>query len=306
MARERLQKVLAHAGVASRRAAEALIAAGRVRVNGRIVNKLGTLADAHHDRVEVDGRRIVLEKPVYFVLHKPRGTVTTMNDPEGRPSIVELLKGIPERVYPVGRLDYETSGVLLVTNDGELAEALLRPKRGVPKTYVTKVRGHINEEHLDQLRNGVKLDDGTKTRKADVFVIREDGNNTWMQVTLTEGKNRQIHRMLEAIGRRVQRLARISFADITAEGLRPGEWRPLAAKEIDKLRKTFMRGDTPPAQRTPSRSGASKTSPRPRSDARDPARKRPSKRPGKKGYAAPQKKTSAPQRATKKTKSSHR
>lgn len=241
MASERLQKILAHAGVASRRAAEKLITDGRVRVNGRVVTELGTRADPHADKIELDGRRITLEKPVHYLVHKPREMVTTLSDPEGRSSLGDLLAKLPERVYPVGRLDYHTSGALLVTNDGELADALLNPKRKVPKVYAAKLKGHLDVPELDQLRNGVRLDDGYVTEKAEVFVIREEPRNTWVQITLTEGKNRQIHRMADAIGHPVQRLARLSFAGLTTDGLRPGEWRPLANRELEKLTKAYLR-----------------------------------------------------------------
>lgn len=240
MARERLQKILAHAGIASRRSAEALIAASKVRVNGVVVNELGASADPRKDKIEVDGKRVVLAKPVYYVVHKPRGVVTTLSDPEGRPHLGELLRNIGERVYPVGRLDFHTSGVLLVTNDGELTEALLHPRRDVPKIYVAKLRGFVNVDELDKLRNGVVLDDGHKTKKAEVFVLREEDRNTWVQITLHEGKNRQIHRMGEAIGHAVLRLARVSFAGITAEGLRPGQFRELDARELEKLKKAYL------------------------------------------------------------------
>ncbi len=240
MARERLQKILAHAGLASRRAAEAMIAAGQVRVNGVVVTELGALADSHRDKIEVDGQRIVLEKPVYYVLHKPRGVVSTLSDPEGRPHLGELLAKLPERVYPIGRLDFHTSGVLLVTNDGELTEALLHPRKDVPKIYVAKLKGHLDVPTLDVLRNGVVLDDGLKTKKADVFVLREEERCTWVQITLYEGKNRQIHRMGDAIRHPVLRLARISFAGVTAEGLRPGQWKEMDARDLEKLKKTYV------------------------------------------------------------------
>lgn len=240
MAAERLQKILAHAGIASRRAAEKLIVEGHVRVNGKIVTELGVRADAHKDRVEVDGRRVVLEKPASYLVHKPREMVTTLSDPEGRENIGDLLKRIPERVYPVGRLDYHTSGALLVTNDGELADALLSPRRKVPKVYVVKFRGHLDVLELDKLRNGVKLDDGYVMKPAEVFVLREEPKNTWVQLTLTEGKNRQVHRMALAIGHPVQRLVRVSFAGLSTDGLRPGEWRPLNKSELDKLKKNYV------------------------------------------------------------------
>ncbi len=238
--KERLQKIIAHAGVASRRAAEVLITAGKVRVNGKVVSELGASADSRKDRIEVDGKRITVEKPIYLVLHKPRGVVSTLSDPEGRPSLSELVKNVGARVYPVGRLDFHTSGALMLTNDGELTDALLHPRREVPKIYVAKVRGMISIESLDKLRNGVVLDDGEKTKPADVFVLREEDRNTWIQITLYEGRNRQIHRMGEAVGHPILRLARMSFAGIASEGLRPGELRELNNDELEKLKKNYL------------------------------------------------------------------
>ncbi len=226
--------------MASRRKAEEIIVAGRVRVNGRIVTELGTKVDPHKDRVEVDGKRLVAEKPVYYILHKPREMVTTLDDPEGRATIADLLKGVPERVFPVGRLDYHTSGALLITNDGQMADALLRPKATVPKVYVAKVSGHLEDQALRELRGGVKLDDGYRTKEADVFVVREEPRTTWLQLTLTEGKNRQVHRMIESVGSRVMRLSRQSFAGMTIEGLRPGEYRELHSDELRKLKKQYV------------------------------------------------------------------
>lgn len=238
--RERLQKILAAAGVASRRGAEELIVGGRVRVNGRIVTELGSSADGKHDRIEVDGKRIVRENIQYFLLHKPRAMVSTMKDPEGRPSIGQIVAHIGVRVVPVGRLDFHTSGALLLTNDGDLTDALLHPRRGVPKVYAAKVRGNLDVPELDALRNGVVLDDGIKTKPADVFVLREDSKQTWLQITLYEGKNRQIHRMGDAIGHTVLRLARLSFAGIDTEGLRPGMFRPLTDREIERLKRDYL------------------------------------------------------------------
>lgn len=237
---ERLQKVLARAGVASRRASEDLIRAGRVRVNGRIVTELGTKVDAREDRVEVDGKRLVPEKPVYYFMHKPREMVTTLDDPEGRATIADVLRNIPERVVPVGRLDYHTSGALLVTNDGDMVDALLRPRLAVPKIYAVKFQGHLDVEELDALRNGVTLDDGYRTQPAELFVLRDERNTSWVQITLTEGKNRQIHRMGDAIRHRVMRLARQSFAGISVDGLRPGEYRELTRDELNDLKKKYL------------------------------------------------------------------
>jgi 23S rRNA pseudouridine2605 synthase len=240
MTQERLQKILARAGVGSRRAAERLIADGRVRVNGRIVKELGTKADTLRDRVELDGKRVVAEHPVYYLLHKPREVVATLADPEGRESVADLMKRVPERVFPVGRLDYHTSGALLMTNDGEMAQALLHPRKLVPKVYVAKLKGALSLAHLQALREGVVLDGGEKTRKAEVLVEREEHGNTWLQITITEGKNRQIHRMAEAIGRRVMRLFRLTFAELSVDGLRPGQHRPLTDGELAKLKRDYL------------------------------------------------------------------
>ncbi len=258
MKQERLQKVLARAGIASRRHAEELIIAGHVRVNGRVVTELGMRVDPHEDKVEVDGRRIVLESPVYAILHKPRGVVTTLSDPEGRPTIAESVKSLGARVFPVGRLDFHTSGALLITNDGALSQALLHPRQHVPKVYVAKIRGVPTDGQLDAWRNGVVLpptesdpdERPTKTLPAEVRVLRqgppgEDSTTgagaTWIQVTLREGRTRQIHRMADATGLFVMRLVRVSFADITTEGLRPGELRELTEKELTALRVRFLR-----------------------------------------------------------------
>jgi 23S rRNA pseudouridine2605 synthase len=238
MATERLQKILARGGIASRRAAEELIAAGRVRLNGRVVRELGVKADPRTDRVEVDGRRVVAEQPVYVVLHKPRGVVTTLSDPEGRPSIREILEPVGGRVYPVGRLDFATSGVLLATNDGAFAEGLMHPRRGVPKTYVVKVHGVMEPHHLDVWRGGVQLEDG-KTLPAQAKILRHEGDKTWFELTITEGRNQQVRRMGEATGFPVMRLARTSFAGISSEGLRPGAFRYLTRDELATLKKEF-------------------------------------------------------------------
>jgi 23S rRNA pseudouridine2605 synthase len=238
MTRERLQKVVARAGVASRRAAEELILKGRVRVNGAIVVTLGTKVDPRADKVEVDGRRLVAEAPLYLVLHKPRGVVSTVHDPEGRPTVRELLVGISERVFPVGRLDFHTSGALLLTNDGEFCDGLIHPKRDVPKTYVVKVQGEMKEADRLRWEEGVVID-GEKTRPAEVFALRREQGKTWLEVTLYEGRNQQIRKMGEVTGFPVMRLARISFAGITTEGLRPGEYRPLVREELAMLREQF-------------------------------------------------------------------
>jgi 23S rRNA pseudouridine2605 synthase len=234
----RLQKILARAGIASRRHAEEVITAGRVRVNGRIATELGTRADPKKDRVEVDGKRIIAEDLFYVALHKPRGVVSTMHDPEGRLSVKDYLKDAPGRVFPVGRLDYATSGILLATNDGDFADALLHPKRAVPKTYVVKVDGVMDTRHLQSWSQGVELEDG-KTLPAKVSLIRHEDGKTWLELTIKEGRNQQIRRMGEATGFPVMRLARTTFAGVTSEGIRPGTWRPLTNAELMTLRKEY-------------------------------------------------------------------
>lgn len=255
MASVRLQKVLARAGIASRRSAEEMITAGRVRVDGHIVTELGTKVDAAESRVEVDGLRIVREKPVYLLLHKPRGVVSTLQDPEGRPSVRELLADVPARVYPVGRLDFNTSGVLLVTNDGEFADGLMHPRGAVPKTYVVKVHGVMKVTDLNRWRRGVNLEDG-KTLPAKVKVLRFEGDKTWLELTITEGRNQQIRRMGDATGFRVMRLARTGFAGVSSDGLAPGRWRHMTAEELTRLKKDFgvpRRIVSPPREELPKR-----------------------------------------------------
>lgn len=234
----RLQKILAQAGVASRRHAEALITSGRIRVNGRIVTELGAKADPKKDRIELDGKRLVLESPVYILLHKPRCVMSTVSDPEGRPTVLEYMRNLPARVFPVGRLDFQTSGALLLTNDGEFMAKLLHPRHHVPKTYLVKLLGEMKEEDLERWRNGVELEDG-KTAPAHVTVVRREPGKTWLEVILREGRNQQIRRMGEATGFRVQRLTRTAFAGVLIEGMRAGQWRFLTYDELRDLRASY-------------------------------------------------------------------
>ena len=280
---ERLQKIIARAGVASRRASEELILAGRVRVNGRVVTELGLKADRQKDRIEVDGKRLVSEAPVYVALHKPRNVVSTLRDPEGRPTVADHVRGSGARLYPVGRLDFATSGILLMTNDGDFANALLHPRGGVPKTYVLKVQGVMSEDDLTPWREGIRLEDGV-TLPAEARILRHEGDKTWLEVTLREGRNQQIRRMGEATGWPVMRLARTTFAGVSSEGLRPGEWRALTVDELLRIREAFgvpkrIRGAVMGASSGPvdhrraastARSGA-KASPRPAPEAAGPA-----------------------------------
>jgi len=241
---ERLQKILARGGLASRRHAEELITAGRVRVNGRVVTGLGTRADPRHDRVEVDGKRVVAEGFLYVILHKPRGVVATMSDPEGRPTVSTLLENVGARVVPVGRLDFATSGALLATNDGLFANGLLHPKKAVPKTYIVKCAGRMETSDLDCWRDGLTLEDG-KTLPAEVTFIRHEkgesgsGDKTWFELTIKEGRNQQIRRMGTASGFPVMRLSRTAFAGINTEGLRPGAFRYLTRQELITLKKAY-------------------------------------------------------------------
>ena len=235
---ERLQKVLAQAGIASRRAAEQIILAGRVRVDGKIVRELGTQVDPRKNRVEVDGQKIVAEKQIYIVLHKPRGVVCTLSDPEGRPTVAELLKDAGARVVPVGRLDFHTSGALICTNDGEFAQGLAHPKKHVPKVYVAKVQGAVDDEALEKFSQRIVID-GRPTQPAQVKRLRFEGDKTWLEITLSEGRNRQVRRLGEATGFPVMRLARISHAGVTSEDLRPGQWRPLSLDELIALKRDF-------------------------------------------------------------------
>ena len=237
---ERLQKILARGGLASRRAAEQWIAEGRVRVNGRVVSELGAKADPRADKIEVDGKRVIAEAFVYAVLHKPRGVVSTLQDPEGRPTVREYIAQLGARVYPVGRLDFATSGVLLVTNDGAFADGLLHPKRAVPKTYVVKVNGVMQPADLERWEHGVRLEDGAVTAPAKATLLRhEEGDKTWFELTISEGRNQQIRRMGVATGFSVMRLSRVSFAGITNEGLRPGMLRMLTVDELRTLRDAY-------------------------------------------------------------------
>jgi 23S rRNA pseudouridine2605 synthase len=264
MSEERLQKILARAGVASRRAAEQLITSGRVRVNGKEVAELGARADPERDRIDVDGQPIAREQSVYYLVHKPRGMVTTLRDPEDRPSLSTLLDKIPERVYPVGRLDFHTSGALLLTNDGDLAQALLHPSRAVPKTYVAKLASEVDDAMLGALERGVTLDDGYRTQPARVEHLRDEEGKSWLQITITEGKNRQIHRMVEALGTRVMRLSRISFAGLSTEDLRPGDLRSLTPAELAMLRRDYQpKGTAPTRAAKPEKHAPSREAPKP-------------------------------------------
>ncbi|AYC29354.1 pseudouridine synthase [Paenisporosarcina cavernae] len=233
---ERLQKVLAHAGIASRRKAEEMILAGQVKVNGKVIRELGTkVSDA--DVVEVDGVKLEKEQKVYFLLYKPRGIISAVTDDKGRKTVADLFPGRLERLYPVGRLDYDTSGVLIVTNDGDFSYKLTHPKFKVDKTYVARVKGIPTKEKLRSLERGVVLEDG-KTAPAKVKMLSADksSDKAIVEITIHEGKNRQVRRMFDKIGHPVQKLKRERFAFLTLHGLSPGESRELTAHEVKLLR----------------------------------------------------------------------
>ncbi|MEK7851395.1 MAG: pseudouridine synthase [Deltaproteobacteria bacterium] len=233
---ERLQKIIAQAGVASRREAERLILEGKVTLNGKVVRELGTKADPDREHIKVNGKLITRPEPkAYLILYKPRGYVTTTSDPEGRPTIMELLDKVKGRVFPVGRLDYDTEGLILCTNDGELAHKLQHPRHEVPKTYFAKVEGVPMPDEITKLRKGIKLEDGM-TAPANVKLIRKVEANSWLEIIIHEGRNRQVKRMCEAIGHSVIRLKREGLAFLTLGDLKPGEFRHLTAEEIKKLK----------------------------------------------------------------------
>jgi 23S rRNA pseudouridine2605 synthase len=257
---ERLQKIIAAAGITSRRKAEELITQGRVTVNGQVISELGSKADPERDHIKVDGKLLRgPERRKYFLLNKPKGYVTSVSDPEGRPTVMSLLRHVGERMYPVGRLDYSTEGLLLITNDGELANKLTRASSHVPKTYLVKISGQATEENIATLRGGIRLGSrpgirGSKavhTAPAQIRLIRE-AENPWYEVTLIEGKNRQIRRMFEEIGHHVEKIKRVRYGPLALD-VEPGQFRELTPKEIESLY---------------------------RSDSADPARKKPERVPG--------------------------
>lgn len=277
MPNERLQKIMAAAGIASRRKSEELIAAGRVSINGQIVTDMGVKADPEHDHIRVDGKLLRgPERKLYIMLNKPKGYVSTVSDPEGRPTVMDLVRAAGGRLYPVGRLDYLSEGLLLLTNDGELAAKLTHASSHVPKTYLVKVSGKPEEEALAKLRSGIVLPPDTtpmqsgehrrseakpiKTAPARITLMR-DAPNPWFEVTLIEGRNRQIRRMFEQIGHRVEKIKRIRYGPLELD-VAPGAFRRLAPDEVARLRSgtaksAASRRSMPPSNRTRRRSSRS-------------------------------------------------
>lgn len=278
---ERLQKLLSQAGIASRRQAEGMITAGRVAVNGVTVTELGTRADPDHDMIVVDGKALTIAAAKrYILLYKPSGYLTTLRDPEGRPLVTDLLTRVWERVYPVGRLDYNSEGLLLLTNDGNWANRLAHPRYEIDKEYHVRVQGEVSREQLDRLAAGVTLEDGP-TAPAAVTLLKESEQNSWISVTIHEGRYRQVRRMCEAVGLSVVRLRRNRYGFLTLAGLKPGEFRELTADEAKRLAED-PRGSAPPAK--PPKPGSKSMNRTGAQDARKPGRPSPkpveTRRPG--------------------------
>lgn len=237
MQRERIQKILAEAGIASRREAERLVIEGRVTVNGKVIDTLGFKADPSKDHIKVNGKRITRFEPkVTLLLNKPRGYLSTLKDPKGRATVTDLLKKVKWRIYPVGRLDFDAEGLLLLTNDGDLAFALSHPRFSIPRTYLVKVTGVPEEKKLGLIKRGVMLEDG-KARAVSSHILRQGEKNSWVQVVVTEGRNRLVKRMFSAIGHSVLKLKRIEFGPIQLGDLPLGQFRYLTAEELEKLKR---------------------------------------------------------------------
>jgi len=252
----RLQKLIAGAGLASRRKSETLIASGRVMVNGKVVTELGTKVDPGRDHVKVDGKHLSRAQPfVYLMLNKPRHVMSTLDDPGGRTTVKDYLRGVSVRVFPVGRLDFDSEGLMLLTNNGDLAQALLHPRYHVPKTYLIKVKGVLSDEEIKKLEQGVRLEDGM-TSPATVKKIRKVEANSWLEITIREGRKHQVKRMLEAVGHPVIKLLRVRMGPLSLGSLEPGEFRFLTDREANSLRElveqrvaAIEQGDDPMACR---------------------------------------------------------
>jgi 23S rRNA pseudouridine2605 synthase len=273
---DRLQKIIAHAGVASRRKAEELIVAGRVTVNGKVVTELGSRADARHDHIRIDGKPLAgPEQPLYLMFNKPRGVVSTLSDPEGRPTVADFIRGARQRLYPVGRLDYHSEGLLLLTNDGELAHRVMHASSELPKTYWAKVAGRPEERQLEKLRAGIYLE-GRRTAPAKIRWLaahagekrgmkRTSDENPWLEIVLIEGRQNQIRRMFQSVGHPVEKLKRIRIGPLELGRLAPGELREMSSAEMAKLRRAATSG---PAKPKKAPASARETPPRRHSDAR--------------------------------------
>jgi 23S rRNA pseudouridine2605 synthase len=232
----RLQKLIASTGLSSRRKAEILIASGRVSVNGKVVTELGTKVDPERDHVKVDGKHLTSPQPfVYLLLNKPKNVMSTLDDPGGRDTVKDFLHGVSVRVFPVGRLDFDSEGLMLLTNNGELAQALLHPRYHVPKTYLIKVKKVLTDEEIKTLERGIRLEDGM-TGPAHVKKVKKAEQNSWLELTIREGRKHQVKRMLEAVGHPVIKLLRIRMGPLSLGNLPPGEFRFLTDREANALR----------------------------------------------------------------------
>ncbi|WP_243386465.1 23S rRNA pseudouridine(2605) synthase RluB [Bacillus kexueae] len=239
---ERLQKVIAHAGIASRRKAEEMILDGKVKVNGTVIRELGVKV-TEQDRIEVNGVPIEREEPVYFLLYKPKGVISSVKDDKGRKVVTDFFENIEKRVYPIGRLDYDTSGLLLMTNDGEFANLLMHPRYEIEKVYVAKVKGIPSKTELRQLEKGINLEDGmTAPAKVKVMSIDKKKQTAIIEIIIHEGRNRQVRRMFEKIGHPVLKLKRERYAFLDLHGLRPGDARELSPHEVKQLRHLAKNG----------------------------------------------------------------
>lgn len=233
---ERLQKILSQAGIASRREAEKMIKEGRVSVNGKIITQLGFKADSAKDHIKVDGKRVdKFEPKITIILNKPKGYISTVKDPTGRPTVMDLVKRVKGRIYPVGRLDFDAEGILFLTNDGDLAFKLSHPRFSIPRIYMVKVSGLPKEKDLLRLKKGVTLEDG-KAKAISCEIIRVSDKNTWVKMVVTEGRNHLVKRMFRAIGHSVLKLKRVQFGPIKLGNLPPGEFRFLTDEEIKRLK----------------------------------------------------------------------
>ena len=241
---ERVQKFLSRSGVASRRQSEQMMLDGRVTVNGSVVRELGVKVDPDKDAVKVDGKRVHGEQEAYVLLYKPKGTICTLDDPEQRPTVMDLVRGVKARLFPVGRLDFDTTGALLLTNDGEMANLLMHPRHRFSKTYLAKVKGIPTEERLEKLRRGVNIE-GVRTAPAEVRLVAVKEKNSLVEVVLREGRNRQVKRMFLEIGHPVIRLHRSAYAFLGLDGLLPTQWRHLLPEEIKRLRAAAARAGDP-------------------------------------------------------------
>ena len=249
---ERLQKIIAHAGFASRREAEVMIREGRVTVNGRVVTELGSRANAARDHIKVDGKLITRAEPHrYILLYKPKEVMTTVEDPQGRRTVIDLIRGVRERIYPVGRLDFHSEGLVLLTNDGDLAFKVSHPKHGSVKTYHVKVRGVPEDRMVEKLERGITIE-GKRTLPCEIARMKttgrnEDEGNSWFEVKLREGRTQQIRKMFQAIGHPVSKLRRVAIGPISDPKLTPGVWRELTKQEVKML--AAMKEATPPKPR---------------------------------------------------------